>query len=82
MPMDIGEAEIAARSAEGELLVVETEQPHDRRVQIVDVNFVLGGGKTELVGRTMNVAALHSAARHPHGEAVMIVIAPVDFARV
>ena len=39
--VDVGEPEIAAGVAVGELLVVEAEQVQDRRVQVVDVDLVL-----------------------------------------
>ena len=38
--MDIGQAEVPAAVAVGELLVVETHELKDRRVQIVDVNLL------------------------------------------
>ena len=37
----VGEAEIAAGVAEGELLVIEAQQVQDRRVQVMDVHLVL-----------------------------------------
>jgi len=47
----IGQPEIAAGVAVGELLVVEPEQVQDRRVQVVDVDRVLDRLEPELVGR-------------------------------
>ena len=38
--MDIREAEVAALETIGQLLVIEAEQVHDRRLQVVDVDFV------------------------------------------
>src|SRR5205823_843395 len=41
---------------------------------------VLGGAKTELVGRAMDVPAFDASAGQPHAEAVVIVVAPLAFA--
>ncbi len=48
--MHVGEAEVAALEAEGELLVVEAEQVQDRGVEVVDVDAVFDGAEAELVG--------------------------------
>ena len=80
--VDVGQAEIAAGVAVGELFVVEAQQVQDRRVQIVDVDVVLDGREAELVGGAVDVAALHAAAGQPHREAVVIVVAAVDLAGI
>ena len=82
VPLYIREPEIAAGVAVGELLVIETEQREDRRMQVVDVDFVLGRGKTKFIRRAINLPAFHTAAGKPHREAVMIVIAAINFAGV
>src|SRR5262249_12611012 len=46
-----------------------------RGVEVVDVNSVLGGGKSKLVGGAVDVTATGAAAGQPHREAVMVVIA-------
>ena len=51
-------------------------------MQVVDVDAVLDGLEAELVGRAVDVAAAHAAAGQPHGEAVVVVVAAVDLARV
>ena len=38
--------------------MIEAEQVEDRRVQVVDVDLVLDGGESELVGRSVNSTAL------------------------
>src|SRR5207247_3502598 len=68
LPMDVGEAEIATRVAEGELLVIETEQMKNCRVQVVYMDFIFDGLKTEFVRGAVDVTAPDAAARHPHGE--------------
>ena len=49
--MDVGQAEVAAGVAVGEPLVVQAEQVQDRRLQVVDVDRVLGDVEAEVVGR-------------------------------
>ena len=82
MPVDIGQAKVAAGAAEGEFLVIEAEQRENGRVEIMDVNLVLNRRESEFIGCSVNVAALDSASGHPGGEAVMIVIATIDLAGV
>src|SRR5260370_840174 len=80
--MDIGEAEVAAGMAEGELFVIEAEQRKNGGVQIVDVHLVFHSGESVIVRRAVNVAALDPAARQPHGKTVGIVVTAVDLAVV
>ena len=80
--MHVREAKVAARSAKGEFFVIEAEQFENRRVQVVNVNFVLSRRETKLIGRAMNVAAFDAAACHPHREAVVIMIAAIDLAGI
>ena len=49
--MHIGEPVVAALETVRELLVIEAEQVHDGRLQIVDVDLVFHDGKTEFVRR-------------------------------
>src|SRR6266404_6213877 len=49
-PVHIGKAEIAALEAIGQPGMVQPEQMQDRGVEIVDVNLLLDGVETELVG--------------------------------
>ena len=49
----VGQAEVAAGVAVGQLLVVEAEQVQHRRVQVVDVDLVLDRREAELVGRAV-----------------------------
>src|SRR5712692_1350522 len=68
--------------AERQLLVDETEQLQNGRVQVVDVHFVFDRLEAVLIGRPVHVTPADSAAGHPHREAVMVVVAAVDLARV
>ena len=56
MPVHVGEAEVAALEAVGELLVVEAEQVQDGGVQVVDVDLALDDAEAEFVGRAVDVA--------------------------
>ena len=60
--------------------MVETELVQDRRLQVVNVNWILGDAETEFIGRAVLEAAFDSAAGHPHREGVGIVIAAQNFA--
>ena len=80
--MDIGEAEVTAAVSVGEFLVIEAEKVEHRRVEVVNVDLVFDGLKSEVVGRAVNVPGFDSAARHPGGEAVVVVIAAVQFAGI
>lgn len=77
MAMDIGEAEVAAAVAEGELLVVETHQVENGGVQIMDMDLLVNGGEAEFVGGAVGQATLDAAAGHPDAEAVMVVVASI-----
>ena len=80
--VNVGQAEVSTGITVREFFVVEAEQFEHRRVQIVDVDFVFDRLETELVGRSVNVAALHAATGHPRCEAPVVVIATVDLAGV
>ena len=45
------------------------------------MNFVLDRLKPKFIRRAVNVAALHAAACQPHGEAIVIMVAPIDLCR-
>ena len=79
---NVGEAEIAARVAVGEFLVVEAHQVQNRCVQVVYVYGLFNSFEAEFVGCAVHVAATNAAAREPHGKAVVVVVAAVDLAGV
>ena len=62
--------------------MIESQQAQNGGVQIVDMHFVLGGGETKFIRRAVDVAAAHAAARQPHAEAVMIMVASIDLAGI
>src|SRR5262245_47223148 len=75
LPMHVSEAEVAAAVAERQFLVVDAHQVQDGGVQVVDVDPVLDGVHPQLVGRSVDRAALDAAAGQPHGEAAAVVVA-------
>ena len=80
--MHVREAVVATGVMEGELLVIEAEEAQDGGVQVVHVDDVGRRLEAELVGGSMDMAGLHAAAGHPHGEAVVVVVAAVDLALI
>jgi len=79
---DIGEAEVATGIAEGELFVVKSQEPHDGCVQVMDVDNVFNGFESKLIGGSVHISTSNTASGHPHGEAVVVVIASVDLSSV
>ena len=63
--MHVGQTEMAALEFVGQAFVVDAQQVHDRRLEVVDVDGVFGRVVGEVVGLTEGEAALHAAAGHP-----------------
>ena len=59
----------------GEAAVVETEQIEDGGVDVAEGDGFALGADAELVGRSGGGTGLDIAPGHPHGEAVLIVVA-------
>ena len=78
----VGEAEVAAAVAVGELFVIEAQEVEHGGVEVVNMNPVLDGLEAKVVGSAVNVAAFHATAGHPGGEAVVVVIPSIDLAGV
>src|SRR6185503_14273534 len=81
LPLYIGETEVAAGVAVGELFVIEAELVQQGGVQVVDGDAVLYGLESELVGGSVSDTGLDAAAGQPHGVAVGIVVAAVAVLR-
>ena len=62
---DVGESTVAAFEEVGQFLVVDSHQPEHRGVEIVDVDLVVNGGETEVVGGAVNGAALDTPTGQP-----------------
>ena len=74
---DVGQAEVAARVAVGQPLVVEAEEVQERGVQVVVVDLVFYRGEAELVGLAVGDAAFDAAAGEPDRVAFGVVVAAV-----
>src|SRR5579862_795001 len=75
--MYIGQAERAALELISEPGVVETEQMKHGGMEVVDMHLVLHDIEPQLVTFPQSDTWLDAAARHPHGEGVRVVVAPV-----
>src|SRR3954462_4707420 len=73
----VGEAEIAAAVAIGQLRVIDAEQVEDRRVEIVNVHRLVDRLEAEVVGGAVTHPPLDPAPAQPHREAERVVIPPV-----
>jgi hypothetical protein len=66
--------------ANGESFVIDAERVENRRVQVVDIDRVFHGVKSEFVGAPKGNALFNSAPGHPHGESVGVMVASPLFA--
>src|SRR5688572_25322568 len=73
--MNIGQAEVAAAVVEGEAGVVQAQQMQNGGVPVVNVHGVDDGFVAVVVGGAVTHAALDSAAGHPDGVALVVVVA-------
>src|SRR5436190_18410035 len=80
--LDIRETEIAPGVFESELLVIESQQRENRRVQIVDVHLVLHCLVTVVIRLAVAEPAEDAAAGHPERETFIVVVATVVALRV
>lgn len=64
--VDIGQTEIAAGVAEGESLVIQSQEVQDRGVQIVDVHGILRHVPGDVVGLAHYLPTLDAAAGQPN----------------
>ena len=74
-PADVGQAEVAALEAVGQLRVVEAEEVEDRGLEVVDVDAVLDGRKPNSSVAPRIRPGFDAAAGHPHREGVDVVVA-------
>lgn len=72
--MDVGEAEVASAVMEGELLVIESEQMEDGRVEIMHMNAIVDGFISKIVGGAVSHSAFDAAPGQPHGEAEAVMV--------
>ena len=73
----ISQAEVASAIPEGQFFVVDSHQVQQRRVEIVDVHFLLGGVPAEVVGGSVNESRADTSPSEAEGVAVRMMLAPV-----
>ena len=71
--VNVGKAEVAAGVVVGETFVVEAQKMQDGRLEVVNVNFVLGDMEAEVVGLAVG-AWFGAAAGHKGGEGLRVVV--------
>src|SRR6266852_4688773 len=72
----VGQTKVPAQIMVSQFEMIQTEQPKNGGVQVVQVNTIVDGPQTDLVRRADGLAAFHAATSHPYREAIRIVIAP------
>ena len=72
--MHIRETEIPTLIGIGQSFVIDSHQMKDRRLQVVDMNRILGDTVSELIRFTMHMTTFDSAAGHPHRVAMWMMI--------
>jgi hypothetical protein len=72
--MDVSETEITPLESVGKPMVIHAEEVQESGMQIVHVNLVFSGIKTEIIGPAVNCAWLNTATRHPNGIPMRMMI--------
>src|SRR4051812_36155250 len=75
--MDVGEPEIAALKAVGELGVIEPEEMENRGLPLVDVDRIVDGVEAEVIARAEGEPRLDAATGEPHGERLRMMVAAI-----
>src|SRR5204863_6236889 len=70
----IRQPKIASLKTISQLRMLKSEQPQQRRVQIMDVDFVSGRIEPEFVGTAQGNARLDATAGEPHRETIGMMI--------
>ena len=79
LPMYIGQTVMSSLKFERQLCMIDTKAMHNCRVQIVDVDRILGDVVRKIIGRTIRNTRLDSRPSKPHREASRMVIASIIF---
>jgi hypothetical protein len=58
-------------------LVIHPQKMQHRRLKIMDVHASFSDVVAEIIGRAVDEAGLHAAARHPHRETARMMVAAV-----
>ena len=75
--VDVGQADVPATEAVGQLFVVDPEQVQDGCMQIVYLQGIFDRPVAPFVGSTKGNAGLHAASGHPETESVFVVVPTV-----
>ena len=73
--MNIGQAKISAGISERQFLVIKTKTMQHRGMQIMNTGRLVDSLKANVIGCSVDRAALDPTASQPHAEAPVIVIA-------
>jgi hypothetical protein len=78
VPMDVGEAKVAALETVGQAFVIKAKQVQEGRVQIVNIDWILLHIPAHLVGFANDLTTLDAAAGKPFGEGVGMMVSAGD----
>src|SRR5665213_3616925 len=76
---DFGQAFLASEVHKAERVLIEPQLIKQSGVEVAEVDRVLSGFETDVVGGPVHGAAFKAAARYPHGKASVVMVAPVAF---
>lgn len=76
MSMHIGQAVVPSLELVGEFLVIDSEEVEKGRLEVVNVDTVFGDVEADVIAGTVGHAGFDSAACHPDGEGVRVMIPP------
>src|SRR6185503_3780422 len=82
VPVNVGEADVSAAEAVGQLLVVQSKQAQDCGVQVEHFGDVLDRTHTNIVSCSIDESAFQPSACHPDREGRLVVIATIRFGTV
>lgn len=81
-PSDIGQPEITSLEPEGQLGVVDAKQVEDGRLQVMNVNPVLGNVKSEFISFANGLSRFDACAGQPDRVRVGMMVASLKIAGV
>src|SRR5437660_11157424 len=77
LPVHVGEAEIPALEAVGQLRVVDPQAVQDGGVQVMHMDGVVDDVVAEVVRLAIDQAPFDASAGHPNGEAARMMVTAV-----
>lgn len=80
--MDVGQTEPAPLVLERQAFVIDAKEMEDRCLKVVDVDGILNGIHTELVGCAIAHSRFDSATSHPDCERIGMVVTSPSFSIV